>query len=345
MATVVGIKGSAPKPLGSSLLVCSDGSVIGAVSGGCVESEVVSAGERVLGSGQSEHLTFEAADGDDPFNTGLTCGGVIQIAVERVDHELWPFAEELLDAIDRDQPLMLATRLDQPGQQLLLTTDFKRCSLSIPGLEDELAARWTRRSGLISSSEWPSNASFLLLEGGVKVVIREYYPRPPMWIFGAIDISQSLALLASNLGFCVTVCDARAIFATEARFPMVDHLICEWPHRWLQKQSITPETVICVLTHDSKFDLPILQIALRSDAQYVGAMGSRKTHADRLHRLLEAGLTQPELSRLRSPIGLDLGGRSPQETALSILAEVVMLRESRSGRPLLETQGTIHDSI
>ena len=345
LATVVRIKGSAPKPLGSSLLLCSDGSVIGAVSGGCVESEVVSAGERALSTGQSEHLTFEAADGDDPFNTGLTCGGVIQIAVERVDRELWPFAEELLDAIDRDEPLMLASRLDQPGQQLLLTGDSTHGSLSLPNLEAELAANWTRRPNVSSSSEWPSHASLLLADNGVKVVIREFYPRPPLWIFGAIDISQSLAPMARNLGFCVTVCDARAVFATEARFPNVDHLICEWPNRWLEKQTITPETVICVLTHDSKFDLPILQIALRSKAQYVGAMGSRKTHADRMRRLLEAGLTQQELSMLRSPIGLDIGGRSPQETALSILAEVVMHRESRSGQPLLDTQGTIHSSI
>ena len=344
LATVVGIQGSAPKPLGSSLLVCSDGSVIGAVSGGCVESEVVSAGERALRTGQSEVLTFEADDGDDPFNTGLTCGGVIQIAVERVDRELWPFTQDLLDAIDHDQPLMLATRLDQPGQQLLLTGDSKHGSLSLPNFEAELAANWTRQSTVSSSSEWPSHASLVLADDGVQVVTREFYPRPPLWIFGAIDISQSLALLARNLGFCVTVCDARAVFATEARFPMADQLICEWPHRWLEKQTITPDTVICVLTHDAKFDLPILKIALRSEARYVGAMGSRKTHTDRMNRLLEAGLTQQELSRLRSPIGLDLGGRSPQETALSILSEVVMLRECRSGRPLLDTQGTIHTS-
>ena len=127
LATVVGIRGSAPKPLGSSLLICSDGTVIGAVSGGCVESDVVYAGERVLSTGQSEHLTFEAADGEDPFDTGLTCGGVIQIVVEKVDRELWPFTQELFYAIDQDQPLMLATRLDRPGQQMLLTGD---CTVS-----------------------------------------------------------------------------------------------------------------------------------------------------------------------------------------------------------------------
>jgi xanthine dehydrogenase accessory factor len=345
LATVVGIRGSAPKPLGSSLLICSDGTVIGAVSGGCVESDVVYAGERVLSTGQSEHLTFEAADGEDPFDTGLTCGGVIQIVVEKVDRELWPFTQELFYAIDQDQPLMLATRLDRPGQQMLLTGDCKYGSLALPSLELQLEASWKRGANVNFSGEWPSHASLVYDQDDVTVIIREFYPRPPLWIFGAIDISQSLALLAKNLGFCVTVCDARAIFVTKARFPMADHLVCEWPHRWLEQQSITPQTVICVLTHDNKFDLPILQIALRSDAKYVGAMGSRKTHADRLMRLLDAGLTQDEVSRLRSPIGLDLGGRSPQETALSILAEVVMLRESRSGRPLLETQGTIHSSM
>ena len=123
---------------------------------------------------------------------------------------------------------------------------------------------------------------------------------------------------------------------------MADQVVCEWPHRWLADQNITANTVICVLTHDPKFDIPVLKIALRSNAAYVGAMGSRKTHQDRLDRLAQAGLSAAEIARLRSPIGLDLGGRSPQETALSILAEVVMVRESRSGLPLSETEGTIH---
>ena len=342
---MVGIQGSAPKPLGSSLVVRSDGTVIGAVSGGCVESEVVLAGERVLASGQSEHLTFEAADGDDPFSTGLTCGGVIQIVVERVDADRWPYAKELLDAIDCDQPLMLATRLDRPGQQLLLTRDGSYGSLELPQLEAQLTDSWTHRPRPSFSRSWPSHASLAFDEEGVTVVIREFFPRAQLWIFGAIDISQSLALLGRDLGFCVTVCDARPMFATEARFPMADRVVCEWPHHWLEQQTISEQTVICVLTHDAKFDLPILKVALRSEAQYVGAMGSRKTHADRMSRLIDAGLTQDELARLRSPIGLDLGGRSPQETALSILSEVVMLREARTGRPLMDIQGTIHSSL
>ena len=342
LATVVAISGSAPKPNGSSLLLRGDGAVVGAVSGGCVEAEVVGAAERVLGSGISECLRFEAADGEDPFSVGLTCGGVIELGVERIDSTLWPHAGQLFEAFAADRPVLIANRIDRPGEQLLICDGRSLGSLGSEELDRAVGSR--SQTGLATGSgrDWPSNARLERFSGDKMVVIRDYYPRPPLWIFGAIDTSAALASLAIALGYRVVVCDARAIFATERRFPMADQVVCEWPHRWLAEQTITANTVICVLTHDPKFDIPVLKIALRSKAAYVGAMGSRKTHQDRLDRLDQAGLSAAEIGRLHSPIGLDLGGRSPQETALSILAEVVMSRESRSGLPLSSTQGTIH---
>jgi xanthine dehydrogenase accessory factor len=164
-----------------------------------------------------------------------------------------------------------------------------------------------------------------------------------MFVFGAIDYAAAVARVGSFMGYHVTVCDARATFATSKRFPDADEVIVEWPHRYLERVAIDERTAICVLTHDPKFDVPLLEVALRSPASYIGAMGSRRTHAERLERLRERGLSDAELARLRSPIGLDLGARTPEETAVSVAAELVQRRWGGSGRPLTNTDGRIHD--
>ncbi len=163
-----------------------------------------------------------------------------------------------------------------------------------------------------------------------------------MLVFGAIDFAAAVARAGKFLGYQVTVCDARPIFATKARFPEADEVVVEWPHRYLARTPVDTRTVICVLTHDPKFDVPVLEVALRTPAGYIGAMGSRRTHDDRLERLREAGLTEEELARLRSPIGLDLGARTPEETAVSVAAELIQLRWGGSGKPLTLTSGRIH---
>jgi xanthine dehydrogenase accessory factor len=163
-----------------------------------------------------------------------------------------------------------------------------------------------------------------------------------MLVFGAIDFAAAVARAGKFLGYRVTVCDARPIFATRARFPDADEVVTDWPHRYLAGQAVDARTVICVLTHDPKFDVPLLEVALRTPAAYIGAMGSRRTHDDRLARLREVGLTEDELARLRSPIGLDLGARTPEETAVAIAAELIQLRWGGSGRPLTATTGRIH---
>ena len=178
----------------------------------------------------------------------------------------------------------------------------------------------------------------------LSVFVQSFAPPPRMLVFGAIDFAAAVARAGKFLGYRVTVCDARPIFATHARFPDADEVIVDWPHRYLAQTPIDSRTVICVLTHDPKFDVPVLEVALRTPAGYIGAMGSRRTHDDRLARLREAGLTEDELARLRSPIGLDLGARTPEETAVSVAAELIQLRWGGSGQPLTDTSGRIHHS-
>jgi len=187
-------------------------------------------------------------------------------------------------------------------------------------------------------------------ESGMEVFVSSHAPRPRMLVFGAIDFAAALAAQATFLGYRVTVCDARPVFATAARFPAAEEVVVDWPDRYLAAQveqgAIDTRTAICVLTHDPKFDVPVLAVAMRisgaSRPGYIGVMGSRRTHDDRIQRLRETGLTDVELARLASPIGLDLGARTPEETAVSIAAEIIARRWGGGGRPLTETKGRIH---
>ena len=176
----------------------------------------------------------------------------------------------------------------------------------------------------------------------LSVFVNSFAPAPRMLVFGAIDFAAAVARVGKFLGYHVTVCDARKVFATASRFPDADEVVVDWPHRFLAATGVDARTVICVLTHDPKFDVPLLEVALRTPAGYIGAMGSRRTHDDRLARLREVGLTEDELARLRSPIGLDLGARTPEETAVSIAAELIQLRWGGTGHPLTSTEGRIH---
>lgn len=180
----------------------------------------------------------------------------------------------------------------------------------------------------------------------LKVLVESSVPPPRMVVFGAIDFASALVRIGKFLGYRVTLCDARPVFATKSRFPEADEIVVDWPHRYLEEQSsagaIDGRTVLCVLTHDAKFDVPLLELALRLPVAYVGAMGSRRTHEDRNKRLREVGVSELELARLRSPIGLDLGARSPEETALSIAAEIVANRRGGTGAALTGAHIPIH---
>jgi xanthine dehydrogenase accessory factor len=357
LATVVRTFRSAPREPGAAMAVSADGEAVGSVSGGCVEGAVYELASEVGASGQAVLQTYGISD-DDAFAVGLTCGGIIDILVERVSRESFPELGAVAAAIQAGEPVAVATVIAGPGQ-----VGARRVIWSVP---DEPAApegshhgaEGTLGSGARLDQAVDDDARGMLAQGltGVRrygpegerrgddlsVFVHSFAPPPRMLVFGAIDFAAAVAREGKFLGYRVTVCDARPVFATRARFPDADEVVTDWPHRYLAGQTVDERTVICVLTHDPKFDVPLLEVALRTPAAYIGAMGSRRTHEDRLARLREAGLSEDELDRLRSPIGLDLGARTPEETAVAIAAELIQLRWGGSGRPLTTTTGRIH---
>jgi len=341
LATVVDQRGSAPQPEGASLMVRADGSLLGAVSAGCLETDVVSHALRVLDSGVPELHRYRAASGDDPLALGLSCGGSLELIIERWTPDQLPVLQVLFDALANDEAVVLATALDEPGGLGVRTA--KQCSGNLPvATQAQLLACTLTPGGEGAGRHWPARAWLSRDNDGSRTVWRQHRPATPLWIFGATDTANALATLARPLGFRSTVVDARAAFATTERCAAADRVVCSWPHHWLSEQTITPDTVICTLNHDPKFEIPLLSLALRSPAAYVGAMGSRSTHRQRLKALEQEGLKSTELQRLRAPIGLDLGGRTAAEIALAILAEVVMLRCRGGGTPLAQGEGPLH---
>ena len=344
MATVVRTWKSAPRPAGASMLVTGTGEAVGSVSGGCVEGALYELGQEVLADGQARFETYGVSD-DDAFAVGLTCGGILEVFVERVDHTTWPELDGIAASIAAGEPVAVATIVRGPhfvGRHLVVRPDRTEGSLGTDRLDDTIREDTI---GMLASG----TTGFLRygpegerLGEGLDVFVASYAPPAQMFVFGAIDFSAALVRVGKLLGYRVTVVDARPVFATRKRFPDADEVVVDWPHRWLEQQQVDQRTVIAVLTHDPKFDVPALQVALRTNAGYIGAMGSRRTHEDRLERLKEAGVTTDEIARLHSPIGLDLGARTPEETAISIAAEIVQARWGGSGQHLAATQGPIH---
>ncbi|WP_166136994.1 XdhC family protein [Nocardioides ochotonae] len=352
VGTVVATFRSAPRPPGASMLVGPDGSAVGSVSGGCVEGAVYELAESVVASGAPVLERYGVSD-DDAFAVGLTCGGILDVYVEKVSRETFPELEEIAADIDAGRPVALATVIEHPdpawvGRRLVVRPDVAPTSgLGSPRADDAIH---DDALGLLAAGH-----SATLSYGpdgerrgeGMRVFVWAFAPKPRMLVFGAIDFAAAVARVGSFLGYHVTVCDARPVFATASRFPEADEVVVDWPHRYLAAEveagRVDRRTVLTVLTHDPKFDVPLLEVALRlPDVAYVGAMGSRRTHEDRLARLREAGVGEHELARLRSPIGLDLGARTPEETAISIAAEIIAGRWGGSGEPLGTTQGRIH---
>lgn len=351
LATVVRTIRSAPRAPGAAMVVGPDGSVAGSVSGGCVESAVYELANEVVRSGRPV-LHRYGISADDAFAVGLTCGGEIDIFAEPVSKDTFPQLNSVADDIAAHRPTAIATVIAHPeparlGRRLVVGPDTVDGSLGSPRAD---AAVVDDACGLLSAgrtavlSYGPDGQR---QDAGMEVFVASHAPRPRMLVFGAIDFAAALAAQGAFLGYRVTVCDARSVFATAARFPAADEVVVDWPDRYLQAQAdlgaIDARTAICVLTHDPKFDVPVLRVALRlPQVGYIGAMGSRVTHSDRLDRLREAGLSDAELSRIASPIGLDLGARTPEETAVSIAAEIIARRWGGGGRPLTEVGGRIH---
>jgi xanthine dehydrogenase accessory factor len=361
VGTVVATFQSAPRPAGASMLVGPDGSAVGSVSGGCVEGAVYELAQSVVASGEPVLERYGVSD-DDAFAVGLTCGGILDVYVEKVDRETFPELGEVAADVRAGRPVALATVIEHPdpawlGRRLVVRPDgVSTGSTAVTGTLGSSRADDAVRDDALGQLAQGHNATLSYGPDGerrgegMRVFVWAFAPKPRMLVFGAIDFAAAVARVGSFLGYHVTVCDARPVFATHSRFPEADEVVVDWPHRYLAAEleagRIDRRTVLAVLTHDPKFDVPLLEVALRLPDEdrpaYVGAMGSRRTHDDRLVRLREAGLTEKEIERLSSPIGLDLGARTPEETAVSIAAEIIALQWGGSGGRLAAAEGRIH---
>jgi xanthine dehydrogenase accessory factor len=308
-ATVVATERSAPREPGAVLAVDADGNVVGSVTGGCVEPAVYGEAREVLAGEGPRLRTYGIAD-EEAFEVGLPCGGTVHIFVDALDPAL---VAPLAEAVREERPIALATRIS--GEEI----GAKR----LVGPEDdgpaaELLAR--AETGIVETPEG-------------QLFVSSFAPRPNMYVFGAVDHASAVASIGRFLGYRVTVCDARARFVTRERFPDVDELVVEWPDRFLREAPVDERTAICILTHDHKFDVPALKVALETPAGYIGAMGSRRTNADRAERLRAEGVTDEEMARIHAPIGLRIGSRSPQEVAVAIAAEIVQVMRAAKPQP------------
>jgi xanthine dehydrogenase accessory factor len=319
----------------------------GSVSGGCVEGAVYELAQEVMASGEAVLQRYGVSD-DDAFAVGLTCGGIIDVFVEPVDAAVYAQLPAVVASVRAHEPVAVATVVDGPGNvgaHLAVWADVDRPAqggLGTQRLDDAVAddVRGMLDHGTTGLLRIGPDGE--RRQDELTVFVQSFAPPPRMLVFGAIDFAAAVARVGKFLGYRVTVCDARPVFATAKRFPDADEVVVEWPHRYLQSTTVDARTVICVLTHDPKFDVPLLEVALRTDAAYIGAMGSRRTHDDRLARLREEGVTEDELARLASPIGLDIGARTPEETAVSICAEIIALHTGRRAPNLRDTEGPIH---
>jgi xanthine dehydrogenase accessory factor len=319
LATVIKVSGSSLRPEGSKMLLSSDGSISGSVTGGCVEGAVFEETHAVLKSGVPKLLAYGVSD-EQAWEVGLSCGGSVEIFVESVDTPAWQMVEEkLADALENNRLSVIATVIKGTGLSRKVFISKERSitgTLGSAKLDQELVAALPEN--------WATHQPFPhTLSDGEVVFIDFIVPVPRLVIIGASHIAIPLVALANTLDFQTIVVDARSAFATRERFPHADELIVGWPTKELEKLNIDAATCIVCLSHDDKQDNPSLLYAVNSDARYIGALGSRVTTAKRMTELREEGATEEQLARIHAPIGLKIGSRSPAEIALSIMAEIV----------------------
>ena len=321
VATVVATRKSSPRPVGSKLIVTEDGKLEGSVSGGCVESDVFAAAQEVMETGVPRLLTYGITD-DMAFQVGLPCGGEIDVFVEPLRLKVDETAERAV--------LFTVIEGDPLGAKLLVREDGSTEGDGPPELA-ELATDALRRG-----------RGHTIVQGERTIFADVYGPPPTLFVYGAVDTAEALCKAAKLLGWQTVVADARARFATKERIPSADELLVEWPDDALAHMPPDTATAIFVLTHDDKFDLPMLQAAVKTDAFYIGALGSRRNQERRRELLRDAGLTDDELERISGPAGLDIGADTPAETALSMLAEALAVRAGRRGGALKDSPHRIH---
>lgn len=342
-ATLVDRIGSSPLDPGAEMFFNDRDQVEGTVTGGCVESALAEEAGAVFGGAAPKIVSYGVSD-DEAAGVGLMCGGTVRVFV----HELSKMAGEALAAVTEaqrlEQPAAMATALsgDDPGVKMAMVGDRQTGTLGLILLDHnvEREARGFIDDGVSRIRSYGPNGEVMGDE--VAVMIQSFQAPPELLIYGAIDFSVAVARLARELGYRVTICDARKPFAEGRRFTDVAEVVVDWPDRDLASRELGPRDAILVFTHDPKFDEPALLAALDSGAGYIGALGSRKTQADREKRLREAGVNEERLAEIHAPCGLDLGARTPEETAISILAEIVLSRTGRSGDRLRDTHLPIH---
>jgi xanthine dehydrogenase accessory factor len=315
-ATVVKTERSAPRDPGAVLAVSERGEVAGSVTGGCVEPAVYEEARDVLAGGAPRLVSYGIAD-EDAFEIGLPCGGTVHIFVTVAEQSL---VGRVAAAVRDERPLALAVDVSGPSVGAQRIVDPATASDG----DVEAAAREVLKRG----------ESALVTIAERDVFVSSFAPRPRMYVFGAVDHAAAVASIGRFLGYRVSVCDPRAKFATRERFPDVDELAVEWPDRFLAGAPVDERTAIVVLTHDHRFDVPLLEVAVRTPAGYIGAMGAKRTNAERRERLLASGVTEEELARVHAPIGLDIGSRTPEEVAVSVGAELVAVsRKNGTWKP------------
>lgn len=341
IARIIGTSGPTPRAVGAAMAVTADGEVIGSLSGGCVESALVHTCTTVLDSGEAvvEHFGIADADG---IEIGLTCGGTLEVFVERVTADRRRALDELAGHLAADRRVAWATTLGSSPEWHITTSPTTRWRRLDHDVADLLASG---RSGIIGVDDCDDPT--VSGDARPRTFVHTFAAPPRLILVGANDFVRATSSIGRSLGYRVTVVDARPVFATRARFPDADEVVVDWPHRYLEAEirsgTVDATTAVCVMTHDPKFDVPTLRVALAdSRAGFVGALGSRRTVTDRNARLIESGMAPAELDRLRSPLGLDLGGHTPAEVAVSIAAQLIAERHDASTRALHTTSGPLH---
>jgi xanthine dehydrogenase accessory factor len=346
-ALLVEVEGSAPLPVGAMMLIDEHGNIEGSITGGCVEGAVVQEAEEIMGGsapGPAKLVTYGISD-ELAGTVGLMCGGIVHILIHELSGDTGDLERMALQEHAAGHPVAVATLLDGPtaGSRLAVVEDRIVGSLGWGELLDRNVGR--EAQGLLEEGKTTVRrfgADGATLGDDLRVHIRAYAPPPQMFIFGAIDFSAALAPFAAQIGYQVTISDARHRFVRSSRFSESANVTVAWPQDALREVELGPRDAVLVFTHDPKFDEPALLAALRTDAGYIGALGSRQTTADRERRLREAGATDADLARIHAPCGLDIGSRTAEETAVSVLAEIIAARAQRAGTPLRLTSGPIH---
>ncbi|MBS1677074.1 MAG: XdhC family protein [Actinobacteria bacterium] len=343
IATLIETRGSAPFEVGARMVVDEEGRIEGSVTGGCVEAALVAQAEEILAGGPPRVVTYGVSD-SEAADVGLSCGGTVRLLVHELDSRDEGAFTAIGAAQSAEEPAALATVVDGPDAGATIAV-VGRVVGSFPGPErfKHAVVRDARALADVGQSGIRSYGVEGAIVGGERSVFIQAFATPPeLVIVGAVDFSAALAKLAGELGFTVTICDARAAFADSPRFSRHAEMVVAWPDDLLRSRDLGPRDAVLVFTHDPKFDEPALTAALEGGAGYIGALGSRRTHADRLERLAAAGVTRANLDRIASPCGLDVGALTPSEVAVSILAEILAVRSGRAGGRLIWSDLPIH---